>query len=1066
MQQEPSLETPNTEPTKPALHEGQKLAGCYVLKSELSTQSGTVVWLAQDEVLGKDVTLHFIPPAILQDARAISELRQEVKRNRQLIHPNILRVYDFVEDGAHAAISMDRIEGESLAGLLRQKGRFEPQEIQPWLIQLAETLNEAHRTQYVHRDLSPENFYIRPTGGLLITNLGIGRTVSDAMERAGIAKGEAAHLATMSPQQMDGERPAATDDVYGMGALAFELLTGHAPFVGADIVPQIRKSVPPTVSEARTQVGAAGVSPDWDALVASCLAKNLDQRPKSCAEVGGLIAQAKTGAQAAPAQPAAPSAPSAPAALPVWADVRTNVPEVSAPSIATDVKAEPAKSSMPPLPHGASASGKPGAKPSLSATFPDLERPKSKAPAVLVALAAVAIGAGLYMKKGDEQSSGEENTADNKASGVTKEPSFIEKVNDKKVTDTKAPAEDAAKTTAPKPPEVAAVKPETAAPPLTEPKAPPVVAATPPIKPVQVAPPVVPPPLPVANTGGPAMKTAPSLLPDPEEIPKTVKATSPVLDTLPAAPAALPKLALPANATAAQLEQLLAERKAAAMRAQEVAKAADATQAQSAQNRDKHAAELEQMKKGVEDKRKAQASIIQQASAIEAQRKKLEDEKNRSKAAAMEALKASENAEKAFVEAMEQGGDKIAARQKADAEMAALTKEIADRAKALDETGGQSTKADSLRQQMQLALRQLDLDQVAIKTALGKVKSVEDEARRKANHDKIAALENQAKPIEAKAAQFKDMLAKLKELGDAGVEASKPLQQKLDGLNAEAAAIHAAIKELGNSSVAPAVALPPAALINTPPPAVVEVAPPQPAPTETGPSTNSLGMKFVPVGDIAFAIYPTTRQQFEAFAKASNLRSNAWQNPGFKQENDHPVVNITWREAEAFCKWLTVKERKANQLKTTELYRLPTDMEWSKAVGLTTETGAVPEDRDMEVQGVYPWGTAWPPPAGAGNYAGEETEADTVITGYNDGYKNTSPVGKFKPNSIGLYDMGGNVWQWVQDDWNANKREKTLRGASWYNGAIQLTILSSGRIPSSPDNPNDTYGFRVVKANH
>ncbi len=1053
MQQEPSLETPNNELTKPALHEGQKLAGCYVLKSELPTQSGTVVWLAQDEVLGKDVTLHFIPPAILQDARAISELRQEVKRNRQLIHPNILRVYDFVEDGAHAAISMDRIEGESLAALLRQKGRFEPQEIQPWLIQLAETLNEAHRTQYVHRDLSPENFYVRPTAGLLITNLGIGRTVSDAMERAGIAKGEAAHLATMSPQQMDGERPAATDDVYGMGALAFELLTGHAPFVGADIVPQIRKSVPPTVSEARTQVGAAAVSPDWDALVASCLAKNLDQRPKSCAEVAGLIAQAKTGAQAAPTQPVAPSVPDA---VPVWADVRTKAPEGSAPIISSDVKTEPAKSSMPPLPHGASASGKPGAKPSLSATFPDLERPKSKAPAVLVALAAVAIGAGLYMKKSDsEQSGGEENAADNKASGVTKEPSFIEKVNDKK-----APAEDIAKTTAPKLPEVASVKPENVNPPQTEPKAPPVAVATPPTKPVQVAPS----PLPVANTGGPAMKTTANLLPEPEEISKPAKATSPAIDILPAAPATLPKLALPPNATAAQLEQLLAERKAAAVRAQEVAKAADTTQSQSSQSRDKHAAELEQMKKGVEDKRKAQASIIQQASAIEAQRKKLEDEKNRAKAAAMEALKASENAEKAFVEAMEQGADKITARQKADAEMAALTKEIADRTKALDETGGQSTKADSLRQQMQLALRQLDLDQVAIKAALGKVKSVEDEARRKANHDKIVALESQAKPIEAKAAQFKEMLAKLKELGDAGIEASKPLQQKLDALNADAAAIRSAIKDLGNSSVAPAVALPPAAQINTPPPAVVEVVPPQPAPTEAGPSTNSLGMKFLPVGNIAFAIYPTTRQQFEAFAKAVNLRSTAWQNPGFKQENDHPVVNITWREAEAFCKWLTVKERKANQIKPNELYRLPSDMEWSKAVGLTTETGVVPEDRDMEVQGVYPWGTVWPPPAGAGNYAGEETEADTVITGYNDGYKNTSPVGKFQPNSLGLYDMGGNVWQWVQDDWNANKREKTLRGASWYNGAIQLTILSSGRIPSSPDNPNDTYGFRVVKA--
>jgi len=65
---------------------------------------------------------------------------------------------------------------------------------------------------------------------------------------------------------------------------------------------------------------------------------------------------------------------------------------------------------------------------------------------------------------------------------------------------------------------------------------------------------------------------------------------------------------------------------------------------------------------------------------------------------------------------------------------------------------------------------------------------------------------------------------------------------------------------------------------------------------------------------------------------------------------------------------------------------------------------------------------------------------------------------------MGLYDMGGNVWQWVSDYWNAENRAKTLRGGSWYNGAIPLSLLSSCRISSSPDTLHDTYGFRVVKA--
>ena len=235
--------------------------------------------------------------------------------------------------------------------------------------------------------------------------------------------------------------------------------------------------------------------------------------------------------------------------------------------------------------------------------------------------------------------------------------------------------------------------------------------------------------------------------------------------------------------------------------------------------------------------------------------------------------------------------------------------------------------------------------------------------------------------------------------------------------------------------------------------------PPKPAPT-----VNSLGMKFVPVGDVQFSVYLTTRKDFEAFATAAHLKSEAWLNPGFKQEADHPVVNVTWREADAFCKWLTEKERKAGQLKPNESYRLPTDLEWSKAVGLPAEKGATPEERDMGVPDVYPWGKEWPPPHDAGNYSTEGTQTDIPLPGFDDGYRFTSPVGKFRVNAFGLYDMGGNVWQWVADDWNSECRAKTLRGASWYCGQIPLALLSSCRISSSPDTLHDTYGFRIVKA--
>jgi serine/threonine protein kinase len=231
----------------------------------------------------------------------------------------------------------------------------------------------------------------------------------------------------------------------------------------------------------------------------------------------------------------------------------------------------------------------------------------------------------------------------------------------------------------------------------------------------------------------------------------------------------------------------------------------------------------------------------------------------------------------------------------------------------------------------------------------------------------------------------------------------------------------------------------------------------------TAPGANSLGQRFVPVGDVEFCIWQTRVQDFAAFAQAFHLKSIDWRTPGFRQGPDHPVVKVTWQEAIAFCQWLTDKEHQAGVLPPNQFYRLPTDLEWSKAVGLPEETGQTPEARDMDVPDVYPWGATWPPPPGAGNYTGEETGSDVEIKGYNDGFPWTSPVGSFKPNKFGLYDMGGNVWQWCMDSWNAESKAKVLRGASWYNGALKLSLLSSCRVHAAPDSTTDNYGFRIIK---
>jgi eukaryotic-like serine/threonine-protein kinase len=232
--------------------------------------------------------------------------------------------------------------------------------------------------------------------------------------------------------------------------------------------------------------------------------------------------------------------------------------------------------------------------------------------------------------------------------------------------------------------------------------------------------------------------------------------------------------------------------------------------------------------------------------------------------------------------------------------------------------------------------------------------------------------------------------------------------------------------------------------------------------------SNSLGMMFQPVGEIQVCIWPTRVKDFEAFLKTAypdKASEEIWKKPAFEQTPEHPVVNVTWTQATQFCEWLTQAERAAGSLPEDKEYRLLTDAEWSKAACLPTENGDSPEARDLGNETHYPWGKEWPPPQGAGNFSGLETESEMAIPDYNDGFKYTSPVGSFTPNVRGLYDMGGNVWQWVRDAWSPDSQNRALRGSSWYNGGlIRMSLLSSARIQSSAEKTADTYGFRVVIA--
>jgi formylglycine-generating enzyme required for sulfatase activity len=183
----------------------------------------------------------------------------------------------------------------------------------------------------------------------------------------------------------------------------------------------------------------------------------------------------------------------------------------------------------------------------------------------------------------------------------------------------------------------------------------------------------------------------------------------------------------------------------------------------------------------------------------------------------------------------------------------------------------------------------------------------------------------------------------------------------------------------------------------------------------------------------------------------------------FKQTPDDPAVMVSLNDAHAFCAWLTKKEQGEGKLGPNQEYRLPTDVEWSRAVGLNESSAGTPKDKDRKIKNIYPWGTRWPPPAGAGNYRGEETRSKypDPIAGYNDGHVQTSPVGAFAANRYGLYDMSGNVWQLCEDKWDPSYDFLVSRGGSFIENSSEGLLSSARHVSESFDRTRLT-GFRCV----
>ena len=236
------------------------------------------------------------------------------------------------------------------------------------------------------------------------------------------------------------------------------------------------------------------------------------------------------------------------------------------------------------------------------------------------------------------------------------------------------------------------------------------------------------------------------------------------------------------------------------------------------------------------------------------------------------------------------------------------------------------------------------------------------------------------------------------------------------------------------------------------------------------PWENGIKMRFVPVGrELMASIWETRVSDYALFVTETG-HPNPPAAP-FTQEPDHPVINVSRDDARAFCKWLTVRERKEERITRSHEYRLPTDLEWSLMAGLIEEEGISPGWRFARKQAVFPWGNTWPENEKVGNFAdmaaarSPGVSVSRTIAGYDDGFAYTAPVGSFPANEIGLYDLSGNAQEWVEDEYSklGTNVLGVLRGGGWNTYQIdQLYIGARNAVP--PDYRDVFYGFRVVLA--
>src|SRR5438105_1590306 len=255
---------------------GREIGGRYRLTAPLGEGGMSTLWRAVDQQLDREVAVKILRPQYSADPGFAARFRQEARAVASLSHPNIVSVYDYGTDseGATQYIVMQLVEGRDLAAILKQRGRIGTDDAVQVAIAVASALEAAHRRGIVHRDVKPGNILITDDGDVKVTDFGIARAVSEAsMTVTGTTLGSVHYF---SPEQARGDEVTGRSDVYALGIVLYEMLTGHRPFEGDSAAGVALKRL--TENPPRPMVGGQPLPAGLEAIPRRALEREPDQR--------------------------------------------------------------------------------------------------------------------------------------------------------------------------------------------------------------------------------------------------------------------------------------------------------------------------------------------------------------------------------------------------------------------------------------------------------------------------------------------------------------------------------------------------------------------------------------------------------------------------------------------------------------------------------------------------------------------------------------------------------------------------------------------------------------------